>query len=71
VRLEQSLDRGALHALAPAVDQPDDWKSGRLRLMQILIHDINHIARLKCVQIDRVFYRDLDGRGVMVLHIPR
>jgi hypothetical protein len=77
VVLEETLHGGALHTLPASVDQPDDGVARCLRLVQILIHDIEDIARPKRVQVDRVFNRNPNrlvvvGAGRMLIaHIEQ
>jgi hypothetical protein len=68
VLAEQRLDARALHAFASAMDEAD------LRVplvggsFEVVLDDVEHIARLETVQIDGVLdLENGDGSGIVVL----
>jgi hypothetical protein len=64
---KQALNGGALHALAAAVNQADDLEAGVLRGFQIIFDDGYNVLRLKRVEIDCVFNRDVND--VFIGHV--
>lgn len=61
---QQPLHGGALHALAPAMDETHLAKSRLVRGTQIGVDHVDDIPRRKAVKIDRVFDGDVDRRLV-------
>lgn len=57
---EQRLNSRTLHALAAPVNEPHLGEALLERGFEIVFHHVQHVARLKAVQVDRVF--DLENR---------
>jgi hypothetical protein len=52
------------------MNQSHDCEPGCLCCAQVLIGDIDHVARLERVEIDRLLDRNVDGVFVIAWHIP-
>ena len=63
---QEALDGCALHALATPMDETHELQARLVRRVQIILDNGDDIARLKRVQIDRVF--DWDPNVALVFH---
>jgi hypothetical protein len=62
------LDARTLHALTATVDEADLGVALFDGSFEVVFDHVEHVARLKTVQIDRVFnLEDRDGLGVVIL----
>ena len=57
VRVERPLNHGALHPLAPPVNQPHFAKAGLMRRAHVFLHNVHDLTRRKGVQVEGVFDR--------------
>jgi hypothetical protein len=60
---QRSLDQSTLDALPAAVNQANLPQSGGCRGPHVLLGDGHDIARVKGMQVDGIFDRDVAGHG--------
>jgi hypothetical protein len=62
---QERLDDGALHANAPAVNQPDLSKAARNTLVQVLVDDGSDVSWGEGVKVERVLDREVNRLPVV------
>jgi hypothetical protein len=58
---EHAMDRGALHADTPSVNEPDLAKAFEPRGLEILRDNVRNVARRERVEVEMAFDRNVDG----------